>query len=108
MPYPGALRTLLTFDSHGDLKHGAISLYEYKAGKKTFARCRQDVVQTTWPTDEYFSEGTRVIHPHALTDFCLLVSPVQESFSQEHLSAGTLAKAMVFDINDSMVPRQRA
>jgi branched-chain amino acid transport system substrate-binding protein len=23
------------FDSHGDLKHGVISLYFYKAGKKT-------------------------------------------------------------------------
>jgi len=24
-----------TFDSHGDLKHGVISLYDYKGGKKT-------------------------------------------------------------------------
>ena len=24
-----------TFDSKGDLKHGVISLYDYKAGKKT-------------------------------------------------------------------------
>jgi ABC-type branched-subunit amino acid transport system substrate-binding protein len=36
----------VTFDSRGDLKHDAISLYEYRGHKKS-SRCREDVVQIT-------------------------------------------------------------
>jgi branched-chain amino acid transport system substrate-binding protein len=32
--YSGVIGTT-TFDSHGDLQHGVISLYDFKAGKKT-------------------------------------------------------------------------
>ena len=32
--YNGVIGTT-TFDSKGDLQHGVISLYDYKAGKKT-------------------------------------------------------------------------